>query len=751
MSMKKYYEKIWQRLSKYSVMFLWMIAFAFVMIFCMTGIIVGYTCVKNNTDSIIEDFNCNLMREKVRYTDERVENIISCARNISNIENFGNIIKCGSSPDTLQRYQIGKFCKDMALITINGIMESQRFVYIPDINAVIGNGRVNSCEDYYKINIGGSDYNGWFENIICSEAILNYDEQNERIYFRVPAERSDAIVFVAVSKTDLVNSADNDENNDFIICGDGNKQIFSVSGKDYSPMLKDLNFTYEANKTIIKNMAVSYQGILGRDWQYVAVSDLKKNILSLTRARAVMIICALIGMLVSLLTGFLFAKKNNNDIYEIYKQMGGLDDNKTKNEYLYIKESMLGLIKQNRFKDNLINDKNRQLVMKLLRELAVGEDSFEKIRNELKSCGVLLNYKYAAIAEVSIYDCESLFYEQISDIEENYALSKIIIGNVFSDISQGYSQLYTADNGKKNLLLIFMYDNKDTILKIKESVKVGREIIRDAFNVVLKIYLSGEHKADSELRECYKDIMRLREYRTDYDKWVVDTNGSHGEGLRLQSYYLPIESERKIKKSVRIGDAAVIKESINEVFDINIDRGTPLGLMRALTMNISNIIVKNANIANQHLDEFYIGFGNFYDKIAKNVTEEQLRSEIKLFAGFVCSLSDKDENESKSMLTEEIKEYVAENYNDRNLNVNSIAFKFDLKPSVLSSFFKQHEGLGLLEYINGVRVEAASKLIKNTDKSIGEIWNETGFSNERTFYRVFEKYTGKNTSDFRKK
>ena len=75
--------------------------------------------------------------------------------------------------------------------------------------------------------------------------------------------------------------------------------------------------------------------------------------------------------------------------------------------------------------------------------------------------------------------------------------------------------------------------------------------------------------------------------------------------------------------------------------------------------------------------------------------------------------------------------------------------KYSIKQSVLSSMFKKQEGIGLLEYITSVRVEAAKDKIRNTDESLKAIALKTGFASERTFYRVFEKYTGKKPGDYR--
>ena len=76
------------------------------------------------------------------------------------------------------------------------------------------------------------------------------------------------------------------------------------------------------------------------------------------------------------------------------------------------------------------------------------------------------------------------------------------------------------------------------------------------------------------------------------------------------------------------------------------------------------------------------------------------------------------------------------------MSVSVIAEHFNVHPNYISKAFKKNVGKGMLEYISEIRINAAKKMIENTDEPFEYIANRTGFSNIRTFYRVFSNIVG---------
>ena len=67
----------------------------------------------------------------------------------------------------------------------------------------------------------------------------------------------------------------------------------------------------------------------------------------------------------------------------------------------------------------------------------------------------------------------------------------------------------------------------------------------------------------------------------------------------------------------------------------------------------------------------------------------------------------------------------------------------------LSRVFKAHTGRTLLGYHNQVRCERAKSLLLETNKSISQVGEETGFVSSAHFSHIFKKTTGMTPSQYR--
>ena len=64
---------------------------------------------------------------------------------------------------------------------------------------------------------------------------------------------------------------------------------------------------------------------------------------------------------------------------------------------------------------------------------------------------------------------------------------------------------------------------------------------------------------------------------------------------------------------------------------------------------------------------------------------------------------------------------------------------------------KSITGSGAKEYITRIRLEKAKKLIEETDMTIAEISDNTGFASQSYFSTAFKNYTGLTPSQYKQK
>lgn len=97
--------------------------------------------------------------------------------------------------------------------------------------------------------------------------------------------------------------------------------------------------------------------------------------------------------------------------------------------------------------------------------------------------------------------------------------------------------------------------------------------------------------------------------------------------------------------------------------------------------------------------------------------------------------------------TELIKNYVADNFTDSDLNLAFISQKFGFSASYLSRKFKQDAGVNFVEYLTDLRMKKAISLAEEGVKMF-KTAAEVGIPDPNYFSRCFKKYTGKNYTDY---
>lgn len=92
---------------------------------------------------------------------------------------------------------------------------------------------------------------------------------------------------------------------------------------------------------------------------------------------------------------------------------------------------------------------------------------------------------------------------------------------------------------------------------------------------------------------------------------------------------------------------------------------------------------------------------------------------------------------------------VKEQYDDVDLSLQYLAEEFGVNAAYLGRIFKKETGASFANYLNSYRVEAAMRLLKETNRKGSEIYKMVGFSNYNYFYIVFKKITGQNPMEIR--
>lgn len=107
-----------------------------------------------------------------------------------------------------------------------------------------------------------------------------------------------------------------------------------------------------------------------------------------------------------------------------------------------------------------------------------------------------------------------------------------------------------------------------------------------------------------------------------------------------------------------------------------------------------------------------------------------------------------DEHSEQHILTQAVR-YIDKHYQEE-LRLGSVAEFVHLNPQYLSRLFKKELGTTFTEYLTGLRINKAKRLLLETTMPIYRIAVELGFSDAAYFSKVFLKSEGQSPFEFRK-
>ena len=93
--------------------------------------------------------------------------------------------------------------------------------------------------------------------------------------------------------------------------------------------------------------------------------------------------------------------------------------------------------------------------------------------------------------------------------------------------------------------------------------------------------------------------------------------------------------------------------------------------------------------------------------------------------------------------------YVRENFREK-ITMKDICVALGRTKSAICPAFKQKYGITVVDYLTELRIEEAKKLLLETDMNVGEISDETGFSDTSYFSKVFLRTVGVSPSAYRR-
>jgi AraC-like DNA-binding protein len=133
---------------------------------------------------------------------------------------------------------------------------------------------------------------------------------------------------------------------------------------------------------------------------------------------------------------------------------------------------------------------------------------------------------------------------------------------------------------------------------------------------------------------------------------------------------------------------------------------------------------------------------------------KDISSIYQLMPGVIISYAERvqqvNKNKSQFSYVEQCKNYIARNLN-KHFTMDDLAKEIQINKSYLNRKFSKAEGMGIQQYAQRKRIEAAANMLKFSNESILTISNYLCFASQSHFGKLFKEHMGETPKVYREK
>lgn len=211
----------------------------------------------------------------------------------------------------------------------------------------------------------------------------------------------------------------------------------------------------------------------------------------------------------------------------------------------------------------------------------------------------------------------------------------------------------------------------------------------------------------------------------------------------------PYELECQLIAKVKIGDRIGAKEILNSLLgQIMFHNPGNINLLKARLVELLSVLSRAAVQSGVDIDTLLNKNLDYIHKVLTINTQEDICVWIShALDDFIESVYTSQDAKKMSQLKPVI-EYMQACY-DRPLTLADIARVVHLSVSRLAHLFREQMGITLIDYLTGIRISHAKRMLLTTDHNCTRICYDVGYNNQSYFTRVFKQLTGLTPRQYR--
>lgn len=394
---------------------------------------------------------------------------------------------------------------------------------------------------------------------------------------------------------------------------------------------------------------------------------------------------------------------------------------------------------------NMVDSSRDELKKKYFINLFAKNLTFPEARKERYAETFLPAQTPSSAMVVRLNDCIRILQDTWHN---DRFLFEFALNNILGEICQGFPQTVFFCNKVDEFVLFTSSEGGAFELKCKlhDLYTIIQKSLHDSLlmDTIISASDPPESGEDIPVREMYEQALERNTafFLLGKEHLLASTESHHGGGVfSSQDFIHPLSAQFR-----QLLTAKNVKELQDHISDYQVKPETvdtsQIEAVRSLFDRYA-FYIKEYAVENNDTDRI---------QESQNYYENYLRSygtleEMNTWLEEIVTVLLQQEYHSSS-LVKRVKKYVLANYN-QDISLTGIASVMEVNPNYLSRAFSREYGDSLISYINLIRVQAAAKLLKESNLKNYEIAERVGYQNVEHFSRIFKKLTGKTPGEYR--
>jgi two-component system response regulator YesN len=288
------------------------------------------------------------------------------------------------------------------------------------------------------------------------------------------------------------------------------------------------------------------------------------------------------------------------------------------------------------------------------------------------------------------------------------------------------------------------YDDLEKIISLCDGIK---DEIFAQMGVRVTVGLGRTYDGPLGVSVSYREAESALRYRFHLgENTVIPIH--YMEPANNITYRFPAEKESRLVFTAVIGEYNYCKELLEEIFDaLRACEPLPDKLLPKLVMSIVISINRYASEKDIPVQTNFTSFFPSKEVLGINTIEsafEYLDNTLRNFCGFILDSHLKQDGE----MVEKAKDICERRYYE-STPLPRIALELGTTPEYINRLFLDSEKKTVADYITGIRLREAKKLIRETEMNDDMVAVKVGYDDSRQLRGAFRQHEGINISDYR--